>query len=289
MASNANTVRPLITLYAPGTRPELARKAARFEPDAVIIDLEDTVPVQLKAETRAVVAELIPTLETPALVRINSEPEYLDADLEAIVSADLRAAIYPMAEDVETVKRVDAIMTRLERERGLEPDSVKLILLIETALGVVRCFDVASAAARIESVAFGSAEDADLQRDLKCAWSVEGTEMLYARSKVLLDSRAAGLPYVLDGAFSDIGNDDDLRSDCVLSKRLGYDGRTLIHPGQIAIAREAYAPTEAEMAYYTKVVAEFESAEANGIAAIKVEGKLIDYAMYKMAKAFTGG
>ncbi len=289
MANGPNTEQPLITLYAPGTKPDLARKAARFEPDAVIIDLEDTVPVQLKAETRGVVAELIPTLETPALVRINSEPEHLEADLEAVVSADLRAAIYPMAEDVATVQRVDSIMTRLERERGLEPNSVKLILLIETALGVVRCFDVASAAERIESVAFGSAEDADLQRDLKCAWSVEGKEMLYARSKVLLDSRAAGLPYVLDGAFSDIGNDADLRADCALSKRLGYDGRTLIHPSQIAVAREAYAPTEAEMAYYTKVVAEFEAAEASGIAAIKVEGKLIDYAMYKMAKAFIGG
>ena len=112
--------------------------------------------------------------------------------------------------------------------------------------------------------------------------------MLYARSKVLLDSRAAGMHYVLDGAFSDIGNEDALRADCTLSKRLGYDGRTLVHPRQIAVARKAYSPNEKEIAYYTKVVATFEEAEAKGIAAIKVEGKLIDYAMYKMAKAFIG-
>jgi citrate lyase subunit beta/citryl-CoA lyase len=262
------------------------RKAARYAPDAIIIDLEDTVPVQLKAQVRAEVGELIPTLDVEVLVRVNSEPENIEADLEAVVSADLRAVIYPMAEDVATVEHVDTIITRLERERSLEPDSIKLILLIETALGVVRCFDCASAATRIESMAFGSAEDADLQRDLKCAWSVEGTEMLYARSKVLLDSRAAGLPYVLDGAFSDIGNDDALFADCRLSKRLGYDGRTLIHPNQIETARRAYAPSEKEVAYYTKVAEAFEEAEAKGIAAIKVEGKLIDYAMYKMAKAF---
>ena len=277
---------PLITLYTPGTKPDLMRKAARYAPDAIIIDLEDTVPVQLKAQVRAEVGELIPTLEVETLVRVNSEPENIEADLEAIVSADLRAVVYPMAEDVPTVEHVDNIITRLERDRSLEPDSIKLILLIETALGVVRCFDCASAAARIESVAFGSAEDADLQRDMKCAWSVEGTEMLYARSKVLLDSRAAGLPYVLDGAFSDIGNDEALFADCRLSKRLGYEGRTLIHPNQIETARRAYAPSEKEVAYYTKVVEAFEEAEAKGIAAIKVEGKLIDYAMYKMAKAF---
>jgi citrate lyase subunit beta/citryl-CoA lyase len=277
---------PLITLYTPGTKPDLMRKAARYAPDAIIIDLEDTVPVQLKAQVRAEVGELIPTLDVEVLVRVNSEPENIEADLEAVVSADLRAVIYPMAEDVATVEHVDTIITRLERERSLEPDSIKLILLIETALGVVRCFDCASAATRIESMAFGSAEDADLQRDLKCAWSVEGTEMLYARSKVLLDSRAAGLPYVLDGAFSDIGNDDALFADCRLSKSLGYDGRTLIHPNQIETARRAYAPSEKEVAYYTKVAEAFEEAEAKGIAAIKVEGKLIDYAMYKMAKAF---
>lgn len=277
---------PLLTLYTPGTKPDLMRKAAQYEPDAIIIDLEDTVPVQLKAQARIDVGEIIPTLDVEALVRINSEPEHIEADLEAIVSADLRAVVYPMAEDVETVRHVDSVITRLERERGLEPDSMKLILLIETALGVVRCFDVASAAKRIESVAFGSAEDADLQRDMKCAWSVEGTEMLYARSKVLLDSRAAQLPYVLDGAFSDINDDDALYADCRLSKRLGYDGRTLIHPKQIPTARKAYAPSEKEVAYYTKVVEAFEDAEAKGIAAIKVEGKLIDYAMYKMAKAF---
>ncbi len=277
---------PLITLYTPGTKPDMMRKATRYDPDAIIIDLEDTVPVQLKAETRIEVAKIIPTLDIDALVRINSEPEHIEADLEAIVSENLRAVVYPMAEDVPTVQEVDAIMTRLERERGLEADSVKLILLIETALGVVRCFDCASAATRIESVAFGSAEDADLQRDLKCAWSVEGTEMLYARSKVLLDSRAAQLPYVLDGAFSDINDDGALFADSRLSKRLGYDGRTLIHPKQVPIARKAYAPSEREIAYYTKVVEAFEDAEAKGIAAIKVEGKLIDYAMYKMAKAF---
>jgi citrate lyase subunit beta/citryl-CoA lyase len=138
----------------------------------------------------------------------------------------------------------------------------------------------------VDTVIFASAEDGDLQRDLKCSWSVEGIELLYARSKVLLDARAAGLKYVLDGAFSDIKNDDALRKDCILSKRLGYDGRTLIHPKQLSIAREAYLPTPQELEYYKRLVVAFKEAESKGLAAISFEGRLVDYAMYRKAKEF---
>ncbi len=277
---------PLITLYTPGNRRDLIEKAGRYDPDAIIIDLEDSVPVQLKEKTRRDVAEIIPRLSIQSLVRVNSEPEYLKDDLEAVVSKHIYGIALPMADSVEAVRNADDVIGRLERERELEPDSVKLIPLIETARGVLKCFEVATAAKRVESVAFGSAEDGDLQRDLKCAWSVQGTELLYARSKVLLEARAAGLPYVLDGAFSDIGNEEALRADCLLSKRLGYDGRTLIHPQQISAAREMYAPTAKELDYYRKLVTAFEEAEASGRAAISLDGKLVDYAMYKKAKAF---
>ena len=150
----------------------------------------------------------------------------------------------------------------------------------------MRCFEVASAASRVDTVSFASAEDGDLQRDLKCAWSIEGTELLYARSKVLLDARAAGLKYVLDGGFSDLKNDEGLRKDCILSKRLGYDGRVLVYPRQLSIAREVYLPSPQELEYYRRLVQAFDEAIARGLAAISFEGKLVDYAMYKKAKAF---
>ena len=276
---------PLISLYTPGSRPELIEKAARYDPDAIIIDLEDSVAVERKESARRAVAALLPSLSLPALVRVNSEPEYLEHDLTAVISPQLYGIALPMAEGGGDVRNADAMIARLERERGLAPDSVKLVPLIETALGVHRCFEIATAAPRVESVAFGSAEDGDLQRDLKSAWSVEGTELLYARSKVLLEARAARLPYVLDGAFSEIGNEEALRADCRLSKRLGYDGRTLIHPSQVAPARELYAASAEDVAYYRRLVAAFEEAEAAGRAAIALEGKLVDYAMYKKAQA----
>jgi citrate lyase subunit beta/citryl-CoA lyase len=205
---------PLITLYVPGTRPELIEKAGRVSPDAVIIDLEDTVPTDRKNQVRQDIADILPSVALPALIRVNNEPDFLEADLKAMTNEHVYALFLPKAEDPAQIQQVDAIMAEAERERGLEVNSVKLIPMMETALGVVRCFELATAAARVESVSFGSAEDGDLQGDLQCAWSLEGTELMYARSKVLLDARAARLPYVLDGAFSDIKNDDALRTDC---------------------------------------------------------------------------
>ncbi|MCJ7642809.1 MAG: CoA ester lyase [Desulfobacterales bacterium] len=278
--------RPLMTLYTPGNRKEFVEKAAKYNPDAIIVDLEDAVPIDLKERVRWEVAELIPTLDVPCLVRINSEPQYLEEDLKAVVSRHIYGVVLPKAESVQLIRTVDDILNSLEKERSLPSNSIRLLLLIETALCVERCFEVASAAARVDTVIFASAEDGDLQRDLKCSWSVEGIELLYARSKVLLDARAAGLKYVLDGAFSDIKNDDALRKDCILSKRLGYDGRTLIHPKQLSIAREAYLPTPQELEYYKRLVVAFKEAESKGLAAISFEGRLVDYAMYRKAKEF---
>jgi citrate lyase subunit beta/citryl-CoA lyase len=260
-------------------------KASKYNPDAIIIDLEDAVPIDLKETARQEMAELIPSLDISCIVRINSEPQYLEKDLEAIVSKRIYGVILPKAESVDLIRTVDEILNRLENERKLTRNSIRLLLLIETALCVEKCFEVASAASRVDTVVFGSAEDGDLQRDLKCGWSIEGTELLYARSKVLLDARAAGLKYVLDGAFSDIKNDEALRKDCILSKRLGYDGRTLIHPRQLSIAREIYLPSAQELEYYSRLVRAFEEAEARGLGAISFDGKLVDYAMYKKARS----
>jgi len=280
--------RPLITLYTPGNRPDLVEKAARFDPDGIVIDLEDSVPIDLKGTARQQVAEILPRLETMNLVRVNSEAQFLEDDLTAVVSEHIYGIGLPMAETVEQVENADRIMARLERERGLEPDSVKLLLLIETARGVAKCFDLCTAAGRVESVVFGSAEDGDLQRDLHCAFSIDGPELNYSRSRVLVEARAAGLPYVLDGAWSGVQDLDGLRAECTLSKRIGYDGRTLIHPKHVAIAREAYEPNPDEIAYYTRLLEAFEEAEKKGLAAINFEGKLVDYAMYKKAKLFLG-
>jgi citrate lyase subunit beta/citryl-CoA lyase len=174
--------KPLITLYIPGTREDMILKSGKYEPDAVIIDLEDTVPMNLKAETRERISDLIPQLSMPPIIRINNEPDLIEDDLTAVVSDKINSILVPMAEDVEAIKNADRIVTKIEKDQGLEPDSVKFILMMESVLGVLRCYDLVTSVKRVESVAFGSAEDGDLQRELGCGFSVEGTEMMYARA-----------------------------------------------------------------------------------------------------------
>lgn len=281
-------------LFAPGNKERVMAKALESGAGAVIFDLEDSVPLAVKAEARSSVAKIIDSAATskavpagPAVtVRVNGAASgLLEDDLAAVVRQGLDAILLPKAENVEEVRRVAAALERLEAQKGMRPGSVEVILMIESALGVYRCFDLVKASPRVASVCIGSARDGDLQTDLGCGWSIEGVELLYARSKVLLDVRAAGRSWPLDGVFSDLDDEEGLLRDSQLSARLGYVGRAVIHPKQIAPVRRAYAVPEAQIAYYRRVVSEFEAVEKTGAAAaITVDGRLVDYAMYQRAK-----
>jgi citrate lyase subunit beta/citryl-CoA lyase len=206
-------------------------------------------------------------------------------DLDAVVRPGLDAILLSKAENVEDVQQTATAIERNESQHGMKQGSAEIILQIENALGVYNCFNLIKTSPRVGATCFGSARDGDLQTDLGCAWSIEGTELLYARSKVLLDTRAAGSHiHPLDGVFSDLNDELGLIADSHLSARLGYIGRTVIHPKQIAPVKSAYAVPAAELAYYQKVAAEFAAAEMAGTAAIVVEGKLVDYAMAQRAR-----
>jgi citrate lyase subunit beta / citryl-CoA lyase len=268
-------------------------KALESGADAVILDLEDSVPIAAKAEARSLVARAIAGVaamaagsRSPAIwVRVNGGATGLLADdLAAIVRPGLDAVMLPKVESVAEVQSLAAALDRGEAATGIPAGAVEIVLQIESALGVHRCFDLIKASPRVASITIGSAQDGDLQTDLGCAWSVEGIELLYARSKVLLDSRAAGIVNPLDGVFSDLADEDALVKDSRLSARLGYVGRTVIHPKQIGHVRQAYAVSKEDVAYYRKVVVEFEAGEKAGTAAVTVDGKMVDYAMYQRAR-----
>lgn len=285
-------MRPIRTaLFAPGSKERVMSKAFESGADAVIFDLEDSVPIALKSEARTLVAQAIEraaaTRGGPLVtVRVNAVATgHLDEDLAAIVRPGLDAIFLPKAEHVAEVERAAALLDELEAARGVTAGSVEVIPMLESALGVYRCFDLLQASPRVATSCIGSAEDGDLQTDLGCAWSTEGPELLYARSRVLLDTRAAGKHHPLDGVFGNLADEDAFVRDCRLSARIGYVGRTVIHPKQIAPARAAYAVPREEVEYYTRVVSEFEAVEKTGAAAaITVDGKLVDYAMYSRAK-----
>ena len=278
-------------LFAPGIKERVMTKALESGADAVILDLEDSVPLASKDEARALVAKSIDaaagSLSRPLIyVRVNGAATgLLTDDLNAVVRPGLDAILLSKAENVEDVQKTAAALERNESQCGMKQGSAEIILQIENALGVYNCFSLIKASPRVAATCFGSARDGDLQTDLGCSWSIEGTELLYARSKVLLDTRAAGGHiHPLDGVFSDLNDETGLIADSRLSARLGYIGRTVIHPKQIAPVKGAYAVPEIEVAYYQKVVVEFAAAEKAGTAAIAVDGKLVDYAMAQRAR-----
>ena len=284
-------MKPIRTaLFAPGINDRVMTKALVSGADGVIFDLEDSVAIAAKPEARKLVAariEAVAAAGNPApgiFVRTNSPATgMLEADLSAVVRPGLDMIFLPKGETVEEVKACATMLDQFEHAKSMKAGSVEICLMIESALGVYNCYNLIKASPRVTATCIGSARDGDLQTDLGCAWSIEGTELLYARSKVLNDTRAAGA-YPLDGVFSDIADEAGLIKDSTLSARLGFLGRTPIHPKQIAPIRKAYAVPESEVVWYTRVVSEFEAAEKTGVAAIAVEGKLIDYAMYQRAK-----
>ena len=285
-------MKPLrVALFAPGSKERVMAKALESGADAVIFDLEDSVPVASKSEARALVAQAIEAAASASAplvtVRVNAVATgLLEDDLAAIVKPGLAAIFLPKAEHVEEISKTAALLDRCERAAGMTAGAVEIVPMLESALGVHRCFDLLRASPRVATSCIGSAQDGDLQTDLGCAWSIDGPELLYARSKVVLDTRAAGKLYPLDGVFSNIGDEEGFVRDSTLSARLGYVGRTVIHPKQIAPARRAYAVAQKDVEYYARVVKEFEAVEQTGAAAaIVVEGKLVDYAMYSRARS----
>ena len=280
-------------LFAPGVNAKVMSKALASKVDAVILDLEDSVPLASKAQAREMVSGVISAsaistedADRPCImVRTNAmDTGLLEDDIRGVAVPGIDMLLIAKAENVTDIEAISKQLDALEKERGIKEGSIEIGLQIETALGVYNCFNLIKASSRVSLTCIGTAQDGDLQNDLGCSWSIEGIELLYARSKVLLDSRAAGKVIPIDGVFANLNDDDALFKDSSLSARLGYVGRTIIHPKQIEAVERAYGPTAAELVYYRTVIEAFEEAEKNGIAAIQMGDKLIDYAMYRQAK-----
>ncbi len=282
-------------LFAPGINLKVISKAMTSNVDAVILDLEDSVPLARKAEARKIVRNTIleafktknGSSQPAILVRVNAiDTGLLEEDINAVTVLGLDMLLIAKAENVDDIKKISNQIDVLENESGIK--GIEIGLQIESALGVYNCYNLIKASSRVTLTCIGTAQDGDLQNNLGCGWSEEGIEMLYARSKVLLDSRAAGNVVPIDGVFANLNDEDSLFKESILSARLGYVGRTIIHPKQISAVLKAYGPSLSELNYYRRLIEVFEEAERNGIAAIQMDDKLIDYAMYRQAKRIVG-
>jgi len=274
-------------LYTPGNRPKMMDKAPGFGADALIFDLEDTVPVDKKAEGRLITGEYIEKFKNDCIlyVRVNGmSTGLLQEDLEAVVINGLRGVMLPKASSPDEVRTVDAMITAVEQAHGLPAGKIELGVGLETAKGVYSAYEIATASKRISSVTIGIAQDGDLLTDLGCLWSDEGIETLYVRSKVVLETRAAGIENPLDGVHANFRDQAGLIKASQLARRLGYRGKKLIHPSQVAPVNEIFTPTADELDYYRRVLDTFNEALTKGSASTSVDGKLIDYAMVVNAR-----
>jgi citrate lyase subunit beta / citryl-CoA lyase len=277
-------------LYAPGNQPRLVSKVGTFGADAVILDLEDAVPLAEKAATRPAVRSALFNLAggPPRYVRVNAMDTGLAFDdLEAVVCSALDGLKLPKVETPDELLEAEARLAELEEREGLERGQIDLIPLIETAKGVLNVRAIAEASRRVRCLGFGAG---DFCRDVAVSfsgslWESDGLELLFARSQIVLSSRAAGLDPPIDTVWLDVRDNHGLEQDARAALRLGFGGKSAIHPGQIEIINRVFSPTAEEVDYARRVVEAFDQAEAEGSASIAVDGRLVDYAIVLKARS----
>ena len=272
-------------LFAPGNHARRLEKVGDFGSDVIVLDLEDAVADAEKEAARTSVRDALPRYEgTVVVVRANAAATgRLEGDLEAVVCPELDCLMLPKVESSDTLARVDELVAQLERERDIEEGQIRLLPLIETAAGVARCEEIAfSAPDRVLTLVFGLG---DFSVDIGVDLTREGTELLYARSRVVVAARAARMPAPIDGPYPDIHDIEGLVDNTLLSRRLGFQGRVVVYPAQVEPVQRAYAElSPEELEHARRVVEAFEAAEAAGLASIQVDGRFVDYPLYHRAR-----
>ncbi|WP_179131159.1 HpcH/HpaI aldolase/citrate lyase family protein [Candidatus Entotheonella palauensis] len=275
-------------LFVPGNKPAWVEKAIHAGADGLILDLEDSVPFSDKAAARPMAAEALARFHAlgPVLtVRINAlETGMAGDDIDALVSPGLSAILAPKIETPQDIATLDALLTQSEHRAGLEPGQVEIYPTLETAKGIYHAYQIATCSPRVPTLACAAGPGGDTARSLGYVWTKEGTETLYIRSKVLLDARAAGVPYPLITSWFDVRDLEGLKTDVRLNRQLGYSGQIVIHPSHVPIVNEAFTPTPQEIAYHQGLLAAMEEAERQGTSAVTYEGAMVDIAMVKTSR-----
>lgn len=269
-------------LYVPVTVDRFVEKAHTRGADAIILDLEDSVPPSEKETARARVAQAATKVArggADVLVRINRPWRLAVRDLEACVIPGIRALLLPKVEHAEHVRALEEVVDELEAERGIAAGSVGFVVMVETPRGFFRMEEVARASSRVVALMLG-AED--------FAWSTgmvpEEQGLFYPKLQVVLAARSAGvLPLGFVGTVADYSDLDAFRQVVRRSRKLGFTGATAVHPSQIPILNEEFSPSPEEVQQAQRIVSEYEAALARGMGAIAVEGRMVDIPVYRRA------
>lgn len=279
-------------MYVTGNNPANIVDAHLYGADSVMFDLEDSVSIREKDAARILVYYALTTInykDTETVVRVNGlDTPFGRADLEAMVKAQPDIIRLPKTEIAEDVLEVERIIAEIEEKIGLEVGRTKLMAAIEDPLGVMNAYEIAKSSNRLIGIAIGGE---DFVTSLKTTRSSEGVELLAARSQIVLAARAAGI-YALDTVYSDINNDEGFIAETKLIKQLGFDGKSVIHPRQVALTHKIYEPTNKEISRALRVIDAIDEAKRSGSGVVALDGKMIDgpivdraYSVLELAKA----
>ncbi|HNQ22117.1 MAG TPA: aldolase/citrate lyase family protein [Phycisphaerae bacterium] len=267
-------------LYLPGNEPKFMLNAGLHRPDGLILDLEDSVAPAVKDEARLLVRNALRSIDflgAERMVRINQGQRGLE-DLDCIVPHNVHVILLPKVETAEHVRAADRRIAEILKAKGISRP-VYLMPIVESALGAINAYEIATASPNICALTIGLE---DYTADIGTQRTNEGRESFWARCQVVNAARAAGIPPI-DTVFSDINDMDGLRASVLEAKGLGFEGKGCIHPRQIAVIHEAFAPAPVELEKAQKIVAAFEEAQAKGLGVVALGSKMIDPPVVKRA------
>jgi|SRR5699024_5581931 len=270
-------------IFIPGIKERFLEKSKELESDILIFDLEDSVIPNDKIEARYMVKRFIDSMESHSekYVRVNEISSlFFMEDIKELVSKDLDGIVVPKVNNVDEMKIVDYIVSQAEREKGLKIGSIKVVPLLETGEGIANAAYIASSIERVELLAFGSEDymlDVNIPKD-------EYGALQYARSTLVNASSAAGIAPPIDSVYTDFNNNEGLLEASKKSRGIGFQGRLVIHPGQLKTVNSIYSPTSAEIQEAQKIVDAYDSSFDEGSGALVVDGKMIDAPVAERAK-----
>lgn len=283
-------VPPRALLFVPAHRDRFREKAVDLNVDALILDLEDAVPPAEKDVARQKAAEFVQAYPDKAFVRINPVRNAAgftvpcgDEDLAAVVRPGIKGVLLPKVERAADIIEVDALLRAFERAHGIPRNSVVLLGLVETALGIHSVHDIVSAQVeRPVCLSFGAG---DFTGDLGVEWTNVEDECRHARGALVIACRAGGLPRPIDSVYADIRDTEGLRANTLAAKAMGFQSKLVIHPDQVAIVQDIFTPQPQERDWAERVLNGVREAEARGHGAFTIDNKLIDYPILERAKA----
>ena len=260
-------------LYLPGNNPGLMINAGLHSADGIILDLEDSVAPEKKDEARILVRNSLRQVNfygAERMVRINQGERGLE-DLHYVVPQNVNLILIPKCESADYIKLVDKEIEGIKKKNNLT-NTVFLMPIIESALGIENSFEIARSSENVVAIAIGLE---DYTADLGVQRTLEGKESFYARTRLVVAAKAAGIQPI-DSVFSDVGDMDALKENVLASKALGFEGMGCIHPRQIQVIRQGYAPDETEIEKSKQIVMAFENAKLNGLGVVALGSKMID-------------